>query len=279
MNGQTPEIRQGELETPLEISQTPEREVPGTDIVEEENDIRFGEDRYSIGAMLHKSFKEIDENGPMPELITIPQEIREKPTREVYLAVLKRMFRGLRESPLVRKVRMEVKKDENGYENISRPEKDGLLRVYDRERDDAFQKVEMSDKQRKELKSLRSSQLDFQYRSWFREGKKAFRCGFVDPFFKLVERLSKKKLSKYIGRSSLSIDTFRKNKQPDKEKEAAETLKTDLGFLDSEKETGGKAKENAAAVIKEAEGNPDLRKYLEEARAEAKKVGNLERAA
>ncbi len=95
-------------------------------------------------------------------------EIVEASDLEVYRELMSAILDELKHSDVVRAARGKVKGE--GYEALTDIERSALLDAFDRARRKAFERVEMSEEQRRRLQHAATSELNYSLRHYIREG-------------------------------------------------------------------------------------------------------------
>jgi len=218
----------------LDLEKTPEESQEERDFPELlEISTKNGLERFSIAESLNKMFAEAEN---LPPLEYSEREIPEVKDREVLNFIVNETIKELKRSSEIRRLRKKVK--ENGYFSLTREERERMLNIFDRARDNAFKNAEkkfgtsLSQEKLRKIKRKTISQLNYSLRERIKEGGEPKAWMLLEPRLRKVHLMDKVTLIRYL-KNSLNG-------------------KLDIKFVTQEKEAG-RATEEMKEALNETE--------------------------
>ena len=125
-------------------------------------------------------------------------DVADRSDVEVYREVLDTIMDELKNSDTVRQARAKVK--ESGYESLTDIDREGLLRAFDRARQKAMAKVEMSVRQTNKLRFAVTSELNHSLRYYIHEGTPEDWM-ILDPELRPIDFMGSAEVLRYLRNS------------------------------------------------------------------------------
>ncbi|USN53580.1 MAG: hypothetical protein H6760_00165 [Candidatus Nomurabacteria bacterium] len=158
-------------------------------------------------------------------------EVPEQSDREVYQEVMGRIVDALDESDTVKAARTKVK--EEGYVALTEIEREQLVKVFERARDEAIRSVEMSDAQRSRIRFAVRSELNYSLRDHIIHGTPEVWM-ILDPSARPVDFMDSREILQYIrnsGAPSRDVDFVREEAESE---DAPESVRQAVRELDQQ---------------------------------------------
>ncbi len=160
---------------------------------------RSGLGPYDIGRIIETQFKEA-EALPAYEMFDIDQdEMPELPERRAYQLLLKEVMLELKQSDIVRQARLKAKTE--GYESFDETERKALLRVFDRVRLRALEKINLPDGQERRVRFAVQSELNHSLRYHIVHGGAPELWMLLNPKLRKIDLLSSTQLRRFMQNS------------------------------------------------------------------------------
>ncbi|MFH0952575.1 MAG: hypothetical protein V1838_05385 [Patescibacteria group bacterium] len=211
------------------------------------NDAELYGERFSIAAAFAHTMAEIDENGAYPpemyEDTAAQPEI--KSDKEAFRQVLKEMVKYLNQNDHVKRARLLIKKEGPG--ELDKYERKHLLKAYERAREHAFKKVNMSEDQLDRLK--------FETRSEFNRGLGTAILTKAEPESWMVVYSTTKNMRLINWMSSQKIVQCMKNALTTK---SSDIIKAEIKTIREEANNDNDVKEAHEELMKTPEYNKVL---------------------
>lgn len=229
--GSTPEVSSRDLEA-----------RPGLEWLHAE----IGGEQFSMATALQHSFAEIDANGFLPEYYYQPIVPFEIPPsdREVAHELIKAIMDGLKENSTIGDARLKMKN--HGPEALDKFEREAVIKAYERVRDAAINRVDMTDEQRHHLKFETVSELNRGLRTAILTGAAPETWMVLDPKLKNLDSLDSHQVVRYMQNLLTT--------------EHSDKIKAEIRVI---KETVEENK-SAAKALGELKKDPSFKKFINE---------------
>jgi len=160
---------------------------------------RAGLAEHDIGSIIHAQFNEA-EALPAYEMFDIDEtEMPALPERKAYQLLLKEVMLELRQSDTVRKARLKAKTE--GYESFDEIERKALLKVFDRVRSRALEKIDLPPDQERRVHFAVQSELNHGLRYHVVHGGAPELWMLLNPKLRKIDLLSSTQLRRFMQNS------------------------------------------------------------------------------
>ncbi|MFH0951584.1 MAG: hypothetical protein V1838_00125 [Patescibacteria group bacterium] len=202
-----PEVRRGETESRPDQQSWLDRAGVGT---------------TAIGKMLKERFAYEERLSELQARMPTRQEIPEADDLEVYHELMAKIVDNLNSSDTILRARQKVKED--GYAALTDSEREGLLRAFDRARDQAFKQVTMSPRQKRQIRFAAISQLNYSLRNYLHNGSPESWM-ILEPKMRRVDFMSSQQIIRFLRNSGNERADVEFISEEAQDPEAAESVK------------------------------------------------------
>lgn len=160
---------------------------------------RAGLTETDIGAIIHQQFNEAEALPAYEMFDSDETEMPDLPERKAYRLLLKKVMLELKQSDAVRKARSKAKAD--GYESFDEIERKALLKVFDRARSRALEKIDLPPDQERRVRFAVQSELNHGLRYHIVHGGAPELWMLLNPKLRKIDLLSATQLRRFMQNS------------------------------------------------------------------------------
>jgi hypothetical protein len=183
---------------------------------------RAGVGETDIGRKLKERFAYEEKLSELQARMPTRREIPEASDLEVYRELMTKIVDNLNNSDTVQRARQKVKKE--GYTALTDSERDGLLKAFDRARDQALSQAKMSPRQKRQIRFAVISELNYSLRNYLQNGSPETWM-ILEPKMRRVEFMSSQQIVRFLRNSGNNSADIQFITEEAEKPEASESVK------------------------------------------------------